>query len=136
MKLSEIPDIDKKGLRQFGYTMAIVICGLFGLFFPWLLEKSIPLWPWMVGAVFVLWATLAANSMRGLYNAWMTFGLLMGRIMTPLILGLVFFVVFAPLALGFRLFGRDTMNRKWDSKAKTYRIHSTKSEPEKIERPF
>ena len=136
MTPNEIPELDQKGLREFGLTMAAIIVGLFGLLLPWLLSISFPVWPWLLAAALTLWALLAPKSMRILYRAWMTFGLFMGRIMTPLILSLLFYVIFAPLALIFRLFGRDTMSRKWEEDAVSYRVHSAKQEATKVERPF
>ena len=51
-----IPEPDRKGLRESGLVTGGILAGLFGLFFPWLLETGIPLWPWLVGAVLALWA--------------------------------------------------------------------------------
>ena len=45
-----IPDIDRKGLREFGLLMAAVIGVLFGDFFPWLFDKGWPTWPWIIAA--------------------------------------------------------------------------------------
>ena len=49
-----IPELDRKGLRQFGIVTGGILAGLFGLFFPWLLEHSYPYWPWIVGGLLVL----------------------------------------------------------------------------------
>ena len=40
-----IPDLDRKGLREFGLTTGAAIVVIFGLFFPWMLELDWPLWP-------------------------------------------------------------------------------------------
>ena len=43
-----IPELDRKGLRDFGLSTGGIVAALFGIFFPWLLERPWPLWPWIV----------------------------------------------------------------------------------------
>ena len=66
----------------------------------------------------------------------MRFGLLASRVMTPLVLGIVFFAMIAPMALIRRIFGNDPMQRTLDPKRSSYRVQSKKSPREKLERPF
>lgn len=134
--MHEIPELDRKGLRNFGITTGIIVAVLFGLFFPWILESRIPTWPWVVCAILAAWGLIAPESLRPVYNGWMKFGLLLSRITTPLILGIVFFLVIMPLGVVMRLFGRDPMARKFDDSAKTYRVPSEKAGKDQMERPF
>ena len=46
-----IPELDRTGLREFGIVTGGIVAVLFGLLFPWLLERSFPLWPWVNGAI-------------------------------------------------------------------------------------
>ena len=131
-----IPELDRKGLREFGLVTGGIVAGLFGLFFPWLLEVQIPLWPWAVAGVLAAWALAAPGSLRPLYRLWMRFGLLLSRITTPIVLGVVFFVVIFPVALVMKLVRHDPMARKFDDKAETYRVPSRKALPDSMERPF
>jgi hypothetical protein len=55
-----------------------------------------------------------------LNRAWMKLGELLGRVVSPIVLGLVFYGVFTPVALVMRLAGRDAMHRRWDRDAPTY----------------
>ncbi len=64
------------------------------------------------------------------------FGLLMSRITTPLILGVVFYLVITPMSLVMRLAGKDYMARRLDRKARSYRIESPATPPERLEKPF
>ena len=66
------------------------MAGLFGLFFPWLLEAQIPLWPWALAGILAAWALLAPASLRPVYRLWMRLGLLLSRITTPIVHGRVF----------------------------------------------
>jgi hypothetical protein len=47
----DIRELDSGGLREFGLTTGGIVAGLFGLFFPWLLERPIPRWPWVIAGV-------------------------------------------------------------------------------------
>ena len=66
----------------------------------------------------------------------MRFGLLASRVMTPLVLGIVFFGIIAPMALLWRLIGKDPMRRALDPEQESYRVPKNKSPREKLERPF
>lgn len=138
----DIPELDRKGLRDFALTAGIVVAVLFGLIIPWLLGRQIALlnwpgnWPWVLFAVLAAWGIIAPMTLRPLYRLWMRFGLVMSRITTPIILGLVFYLVFAPTGFIIRLFGKDAMRRKFDKNAESYRVQSKKAPPENLERPF
>lgn len=131
-----IPELDRKGLREFGLTTGAAVVLIFGLFFPWLLELDWPVWPWIIAAALWVLALVHPPWLRRVYRGWMRFGLLASRVMTPLVLGIVFFGMIAPLALVWRLMGKDPMQRAFDPQQKSYRVKSTKSPKEKLERPF
>ena len=133
---ADIPELDARGLRKFALMTGAIVGVLFGLFFPWLLDRALPLWPWVVTAVLGGWGLLAPASLRPVYRAWMRFGLLLNRIVSPLILGIVFFLVVTPAALIMKLVHRDSMSRKIDKTAPSYRIDSAKQPREKMEKPF
>jgi len=130
-----IPELDRKGLREFGLVTGGVVAGLFGLFFPWLLERSWPLWPWIVFAVLGTWGLVAPMSLQPVYRTWMRFGLMLSKVMTPLIMGIVFFLVITPFAIVLKLFGKDPMARKFDD-SDSYRVPTEKAPPENLEKPY
>lgn len=132
----EIPELDGKGLRQFGLATGGILVGLFGVVLPWLLGRPFPYWPWALGAALVLWALVAPATMRGLYRLWMRFGLLLSRITTPVLMALVFFLVITPFGLAMRLLGRDPMARRFDANAGSYRIRPRQPSRTHMERPF
>ena len=131
-----IPELDRKGLREFGLTTGAAVVVIFGLFFPWVLDVGWPRWPWMIAAGFWLLAVIIPQWLRPIYKGWMRFGLLAGRVMTPLVLGIVFFVMISPMALIRRLKGNDPMQRELDPDQESYRVKSTKGQKDKLERPF
>jgi len=131
-----IPELNRKGLREFGLTTGAIVVVIFGLFFPWMLELDWPVWPWFIAAPLWSLALIYPLWLRWIYRAWMRFGLLASRVMTPLVLGIVFFAMISPMAVVRRLMGKDSMQRTLDPKQNSYRVQSIKSPKEKLEKPF
>ena len=131
-----IPELDRKGLRDFGLTTGTAIVAIFGLFFPWMLELDWPVWPWLIATPLWLLALVHPSGLRRAYRAWRRFGLLANRVMTPLLLGVVFFVMISPMAMVRRLAGKDAMQRALDPTQDSYRVQSSKSPRDTLERPF
>jgi hypothetical protein len=132
-----IPELDRKGYRDFGLVTGAIVVGLFGLFFPFILGRPLPLWPWVIFLMLAVPALIAPMSLAPVYKYWMKFGLFMGTyIMTPLIMFIVFVVMFVPMGLFKRLFGKDSMARDLDSKADTYRLPAESRPAKNLEKPF
>lgn len=74
---------------------------------------------WIAGAV-VLVLSLIPPVGRLLYIAWMTLGLLIGLVTSPVVMFLVYCVVILPVGLVFKVTKRDTMKRALDPAAKSY----------------
>ena len=135
MMTNEIPELDKSGLRQFGLTTGAIVAGLFGIVFPYLLDLSWPLWPWLIFAVLVSWALIAPSSLRPVYQGWMRFGLLLGKITTPIIMTLLFLITILPGALLLRLFRKDPMRRSFDDSV-SYRVKAKQPSVQNLEKPY
>ena len=135
-ELHTIPELDANGLRRFAFTMCAVICLLFGLAIPFLFGHSWPIWPWIVGMILVVWGVLIPLTLRPIYHIWMRFGLIMSRITTPLILGILFYVVLTPVGLIMRIFKNDPMARKFDNTQSTYRVIRDESIDTDFEKPY
>ena len=131
-----IPELDRKGLREFGLSTGAAVVAIFGLLVPWIFDLGWPVWPWVIAALLWTPAVIYPPSLRWIYRGWMRFGLLASRVMTPLVLGIVFFVMISPMAIVTRLKGKDPMQRTLDRNQKSYRVLSKKSPKEKLERPF
>jgi len=115
----KVDSLDKAGYRKFGLTMAIIIAVLFGLIFPWLFNLQAALWPWILSACLLFCAVLFPNALAVIYKPWMIFGHYLGIFNTKIILSLVFFVIFTPVALVLMLLGKDAMKRKFKQKSVT-----------------
>jgi len=130
------PQLDAQGYRKFGLTTGSIIGLLFGLFFPWLFERPIPWWPWIIGAVLVVWALVLPKTLSVIYGPWMRFGHIIGTINTKIILTVLFFLVFTPVAMVLRLMGKDMMHRKIDDTVGSYWQDSEKQDVEHMERSY
>ena len=134
--MHSIPELDARGLRQFALSTGGIVAVLFGLILPWLFDAVLPSWPWVLAAILAVWGLAAPKSLGPVYRGWMRFGLAISRVTTPLILTLVFFLVFTPAGLIMRLTGHDPMQRRLSPDAASYREPSQAAAPESIERPY
>ncbi|MEX0696121.1 MAG: SxtJ family membrane protein [Dongiaceae bacterium] len=106
--------------RSFGLVFAAVSLVVAGLS----LWRGGWVWPYglAAAAAFGGLALAAPRALAPLNKAWLLFGLLLHRIVNPLVMGLMFFLVIAPMGLVMRLGGKDFLRLKFDRKAPTYWI--------------
>ena len=132
----EIPELNRKDLRNFAWMFAAVVAGLFGLILPWLLDLDWPSSPWVIAMVFFVWGLVAPNTLRLFYRLWMRIGFVMNFFVTRIVLGVVFFIGLLPYGLVFRLRGKDPMHRKWTRDSDSYRVPSHKPSSRHMENPY
>jgi hypothetical protein len=128
MILEEIKNIksEKKDLRSFGIVMAV----FFGLLGAWLLwkERDSYLYMFIIAGIFLLGGLALPIALKPLQIAWMTLAVILGWVMTRVILGILYYLIFTPMGLLARLFGKDFLNMKLDRNASSYWIEK-KAEP-------
>lgn len=129
-------ELDKKELRKFGFILATGLVVIFGLFFPYFWDYTIPKWPWVAGLIFVVIALLLPLALRPVYVLWMKIGHVLGWINTRIILSVIFYVIFSPVAFVLLVLRKDPMCRKLDKDMQTYRIQSVKLSHDRLEKPF
>ncbi len=134
--MSTIAEIDAKHLREFALVTAAIVCELFGLFFPWLLGKAWPLWPWILAGVLALWGLVAPASLRPIYRGWMRVGLVTGWVMNRVVLSLVLGFAVVPMGLLMRLLGKDPMRRARGKNVASYRTSREGRTDIDMKRPF
>jgi len=130
-----IPELDRRGLRRFGLTTGGIVAALFGLLLPWLFERGVPVWPWALAGALAAWGLIAPSSLRPVYRAWMMLGLLLNKVMSPLIMTIVFLLAVTPMGVVRRMLGHSVPKRR-DAALGSYRVESKKANPEDLERPF
>ena len=87
-------------------------------------------WLFFVSAALFLVVTIARPSILGPLNqAWAKFGLLLGQVFNPILLGVVFFLVVTPIAVVLRLLGKDSLHLKSKPDLKTYWIDRSPAGP-------
>jgi len=94
--------------RSFGYIFGGA-CVFFSLLITWRWEGVSVWWLTAVGAGFIAIGSIQPKWLHGLNILWMKFGALLHRIISPLILGLVFWVAVVPTALFLKLVGKDPL---------------------------
>ena len=106
--------------RQFGFVFTLFFLAV-GL---WPLKSQLPvrMWPLIVSGSFLLVTLVRPGLLHPFNRLWMQLGLLLGRIVNPIVTGLLFFVVFAPVGLFFRLTKRDLLRLRPRPEASTYWI--------------
>jgi hypothetical protein len=106
--------------RSFGFVFAVV----FAIIAAWPLISGGGLrrWALAVAVAFLAIALLRPVLLAPLNRRWMAFGLLLARVVSPVALGILFFVVFWPIGLVMRLFGADPLRLRRDAKADSYWI--------------
>jgi hypothetical protein len=106
--------------RSFGLVFAIFFA-LVGLV-PRLHHKPIRLWALAVSCIFALAALVVPAILRPLNRIWMRLAELIGKITNPIITGVMFYLLFTPVALVTRLFRKDRLRLNPDPDADTYWI--------------
>ena len=110
--------------RSFGIVFFIVFL-LIGTY-PLLNGDHVRIWSLIISIAFLILGLLNSKILFPLNKIWFKFGILLGKIISPLIMGLIFFVVVTPIGLLMRLFNKDLINLKFN-KSKSYWIE--KNEP-------
>ena len=105
--------------RSFGIVFFLVF--LFISIYPILKDGNIRIWSLAIAIIFLLLGIANSKLLSPLNELWFKFGLLLGQIVSPLIMGLIFFVVVTPIGIIMRLSNKDLLNLKYN-KNKTYWI--------------
>jgi hypothetical protein len=135
-RLSAEEDVRSGSDRSFGIVFAVVFC-LIALF-PLLHGGGIRLWALAIAAIFAALALLWPSLLAPLNRIWFRFGLLLHKVVNPVILGLMFFVVLTPVAGITRLFGGKLLTLGYDKSLPSYwqRRSPPGPEPDTIRNQF
>ena len=104
--------------RTFGVVMTLFFSLL--AFYPALRGGTVRIWAVAIAAAFLLPALVRPTLLHGLNHLWMRLGLLLHRIVSPVVLAFLFYVVFTPFGFVMRLMGSDPMRRRIDPSAPSY----------------
>ena len=96
--------------RSFGVVFSIVF--LIIALYPLLNSDNIRTWSIILSLVFLIFGLLNSNILSPLNRIWFKFGIILGGIVSPIVMGLVFFFVVTPISIILRLLKKDTLNLK------------------------
>ena len=115
-------DIKIGSNRSFGIVFFVVF--LLISIYPFLKDGDIRLWSLIISIIFLFLGLLNSNLLSPLNKLWFRFGLFLGKIISPIIMGIIFFLVVTPIAIIMRLFKKDILNLKFKEN-NTYWIDKT-----------
>jgi len=110
---------NKSTNRSFGIVFFIVF--LIVSLWPLLNNDQIRYWALFVSILFLVLGIINSRVLTPLNKIWFKFGILLGKIVSPVVLAIIFFLVVTPTGLIMRMLGKDLLNLK-KNKNKTYWI--------------
>ena len=108
--------------KSFGIVFFIVF--LIIALYPMIKDGDIRLWSLILSLIFLILGLINSIILTPLNRLWFKFGIFLGKIVSPIILGIIFFLVVTPTGILLRLFGRDVINLKYN-KNNSYWIKKT-----------
>ena len=75
--------------------------------------STIRTWAIVVALIFLILGILNSKHLTPLNKVWTKFGLLLGKIVSPIVMGIIFFIVITPIGFIMKLFGQDLLNKKY-----------------------
>ena len=109
-------------------SFGIVFCIVFALVAAWPIMHGghLRIWPVPISFIFLVLGLLNSKLLSPLNLAWVKFGELLGRIIAPIVMAIIYFVIITPIGLFMRLIGKDLLNTKF-SKDNSYWIKRQKN---------
>tara|TARA_B100000029_G_scaffold473352_1_gene514646 strand:- start:13 stop:390 length:378 start_codon:yes stop_codon:yes gene_type:complete len=110
--------------RSFG----ILFCIVFAIVALWPVMSggSLRIWPIPISLIFLVLGLVNSKLLNPLNFAWVKFGELLGRIIAPIVMAIIYFMIVTPIGLFMRLIGKDLLNTKF-SKVNSYWIKRDKN---------
>ena len=108
--------------RSFGIVFFVVF--LLVSFYPLINEENIRYWSLFISFIFLILGLLNSKILTPLNKIWFKFGILLGKIISPLVMGIIFFLVVTPIGFLMKMLKKDLLNLKFN-KDKSYWIEKT-----------
>ena len=112
--------------KSFGIVFFIFFIAV--AFYPLINNEEYRLWALIISLIFLILGLINSSFLTPLNLLWFKFGMLLGRIVSPIIMGLVFFGVVTPTGLIMKLFKKDLLRLKRNKKKSYWIERKTKSE--------
>ena len=110
--------------RNFGIVFSIVF--LIIAIWPILNQNEIRIWSMIISLIFLILGLINSKFLSPLNKAWFKFGLILGSLIAPIVMGIVFFLVVTPTGLIMKALGKDLLGLK-RNKNNTYWLEKDNS---------
>ena len=108
--------------RSFGIVFFLVFILI--AFYPIINQGEVRVWSIFISLFFLILGIMNSSILTPLNKLWFKLGIFLGKIISPLIMGIIFFIVVTPIGLFMRLIGKDLLNLKLNND-KSYWIQKT-----------
>ena len=116
-------DVKISSNRSFGIVFFVVF--LLIALYPLINGENIRIWSAVISLIFLVLGLLNSKFLTPLNKLWFKFGIFLGKIISPVVLGIIFFLVVTPIGLLMRLLGKDLLNLKFEKKSQSYWIEKS-----------
>ena len=110
--------------RNFGLVFFIVF--LIVSTWPLTYEEPIRIWSAIISLVFLILGLMNSKLLTPINKLWLKFGMILGAIIAPIVMGVVFFLVITPIGFIMRIMGKDLLKKRYDKKKETYWVKRDK----------
>lgn len=107
-------EINKSSNKSFGLVFFLVFI-LIGIY-PILNQGNIRVWSIIIAVVFLILGLSNSRILTPLNRIWFKFGIFLGKMISPIIMGVIFFLVVTPIGLIMKILGKDLLNIKYNKK--------------------
>ena len=98
--------------RSFGFVFFVVF--LLIALYPLINNGEVRLWSLITSIIFLVLGLLNSKFLNPFNKLWFKFGIILGKIISPLIMGIIFFLVVTPTVLIMRLLRKDILSLKYN----------------------
>ena len=110
--------------RNFGLVFFIIFL-ILGLW-PITNGEEIRIWLILLAFIFLILGIMESKLLSPFNRLWFKFGIMLGAIVAPIVMGAIFFIVVTPIGIVMSIIGKDLLNKKHDKKKETYWIKRIK----------
>ena len=103
-------DVKISSNRSFGIVFFVVFLTI--SLFPLINEGNLGIWSLIISIIFLILGLINSNILTPLNKIWFKFGLILGQIVSPIVMGIIFFLVVTPIGILMRILKKDLLNLK------------------------
>tara|TARA_B100000035_G_C20802691_1_gene466235 strand:- start:176 stop:562 length:387 start_codon:yes stop_codon:yes gene_type:complete len=103
---------NKSSNKSFGIVFFLVFF-LIGIY-PLLYSNDVRFWSLLISLIFLILGLMNSKILTPLNRLWFKFGIILGKIISPIVMGVIFFLVVTPIGLIMRILKKDILNLKFN----------------------